>query len=379
MTQTTAPSRPQAEETANSPLFDLLGRSWPLGAPVASVAMDRAGRCAVFALADGRLAVVPLDDPESPVARLRVEADTGRDTIRPRQKPPAPPVLTGPLSDTAPMIAPSAGFGVFALTQAGTLNRVTPKGQLVRLKRFTCPVTAFASDGAGRLAIATDGRVDLHAEDTLVKTGSLLTAGQAGAVGLSPDGRGIAVLQQDGLVLWSPGERSEKLPPTGTGPIVFSPSGQWLAVSNGNNGFWLVRCTDGRHRQIGNFPAAPGAPAFGANDATVFVPGAFRVAGWSLATPPLDHEADGALRTGRPGVVIVARIATHPTRDLVAFGTENGAVAIARAGHPDEMMLRHADGAPVTALAWSRCGLHLAIGTAEGAAAILTLPPQLFK
>ena len=44
-----------------------------------------------------------------------------------------------------------------------------------------------------------------------------------------------------------------------------------------------------------------------------------------------------------------------------------------------QLPLRHADGSPVTALAWSADGLHLAIGTAAGTAALVALPPQIFK
>lgn len=95
--------------------------------------------------------------------------------------------------------------------------------------------------------------------------------------------------------------------------------------------------------------------------------------------PPWENESIGALKTGRSGLVLIERIAPHPARDLIALGTADGAVSIARIGYPEEMPLRQADGSAVTALAWSNDGLHLAIGTAGGQAALVTLPPQLFK
>lgn len=371
MNQTIAPPAP-----AQTALFDLMARSWRLDAPVAGVTLDSAGKTAAFALADGRLALMPLADPESAILRLRMEADSGRATIRPRERPVAPPVLTEALAQGAPMVAASGQIGFLVAARDGRLHRVTPRGQVIALSREARPIGALASDGRGRLALAREDKVMLHAEEQMEKLCAVLTSGPATALAFSPDGQDLAVAQDDSLLLWQPGQGSDILPLAGAAALQFSQTGAWLAGGDAT-GLWLLRRADRRLARIGNFRAAP--VSLGFCTGAVFASGAFRLAGWSLDTPPFDDEATGALRSGRPGLVLVERVATFPARDLVAFGLADGGVAITQAGRADELPLRQADGAAITALAWSADGTALAIGTARGDAALLTLPPQLFK
>jgi hypothetical protein len=361
MTHTIAPAATpqQPAKAAQSPLFDLLARSWTLEAAITDVALDRAGKAAGFALADGRVALMPLDDPESPLARMRVEADSGRSTIRPREKPVAQPILTPELATRAPLLAPSNMIGLVAAGRDGRIHRVTPRGQVISLCNKAEPIFALAADGLGRLAIARDGRTDLHDEDGMARQAGLLTPGPAHALAFAPDDRSLAVALKESLIIGQPRKGYELFPLGGSGPIGFSADGRWL-----------VGC---------KFRAAPTSVTFCRAADAVFASGAFRAAGWSLATPPFGNEATGALKTGRSGLVLIDKVAAHPARDLIALGTADGAVAIAQAGRAEEMPLRQADGAAVTALAWSADGLHLAIGTANGEAALVTLPPQLFK
>ncbi|MGA0541500.1 WD40 repeat domain-containing protein [Neotabrizicola sp. VNH66] len=378
MNQTLA-SPPAPAGLTGTALFDLLARSWTLEAPVASVTLDTAGKAAGFALADGRLALVPLDDPDSPMQRIRLELDSGRSTIRQREKPVAPPVYTENLGGTAAMVAASGKIGFLAAAADGRVWRVTPRGQVIPLSREARPLSALATDGRGLVALAQEGKVDLLEEEGMTRRVGLLTAGAATALAFAPDGQSLAVRLAEGVLLWPPGQEAVLLPFPGSGPVAFSAGGGWLAASDGDQGLWLYRRADGSFGQIGNFRAPPLSMTFGAGDATLFAGGAFRLAGWSLDTPPLDGGQSGALRSGRSGLVLVERVAAHPDRDLVAFGTAEGAVALVRPGLPDEMLLCPGDGAAITALHWSACGLHLAIGTAAGGAALVTLPPRLFK
>lgn len=59
------------------------------------------------------------------------------------------------------------------------------------------------------------------------------------------------------------------------------------------------------------FRVAPASIAFNRAAGAVFASGAFRTAGWSLASMPITDEASGALMTGRPGLVLVEK--SQPT------------------------------------------------------------------
>jgi WD40 repeat protein len=74
--------------------------------------------------------------------------------------------------------------------------------------------------------------------------------------------------------------------------------------------------------------------------------------------------------------VRVDRVAFHPTAPVVALGYLDGCILLARLGDNSELLVRPPPegGDTVTALAWSRNGRHLAFGTADGAAGLLTLP-----
>ena len=77
--------------------------------------------------------------------------------------------------------------------------------------------------------------------------------------------------------------------------------------------------------------------------------------------------------------MVVERVAAHPSRDLIAAGYANGQVGVMRLGQRDELLVRQDGGGAVTALAWSPDGEHLALGTADGLAAVVSFPPHLFK
>ena len=187
MNQTIAPTLVAAQaQSAQTPVFDLLARSWTLEAGITDVAMDPAGKVAGFALTDGRVALMSLDDADSPFSRMRVEADSGRSTIRPREKPVAAPILTAKLAEGAPFLTPSKMIGLIVAAPDGRIHRVTPRGQVIVLNSTPGPVFAVASDGLGHLAIARDGRTDLLEETGMTRLASLLTAGPATALAFAP-------------------------------------------------------------------------------------------------------------------------------------------------------------------------------------------------
>ena len=365
--------------TVQSPLYDLMARNWKLDAAVHSACIDTSCRTVAFALTDGRVALAPVDDPDSAIDRMRVEGDTGRALIRARTKPFADLVVTKPLADSPVMLAPSARTGFVAGSAEGRLTHVTPRGQTVKIMLPAAPLSAIATNGTGDLALARPDMVEVHDENTLERQVAILTSSSATGLAFARDGKRLAVMQDGNLILWQAGERSMTFRTDGDGGVTFSADGNWLAGSGPDNALWLLRQCDGEQARIGNFRARPASVAFGPNSNMIHAAGAFRIAGWSLQTPPFEDPATGALRTGKPGMVLIERVATHPKRDLVACGMADGAVTVAQPGHPEEMMLRQADGSAITALHWGGSGTLMVIATDAGDAALLTLPPQLFK
>lgn len=367
-------------------LFDLIARTWEVKAEVRALLFNANGTSLAAQLADGQLAFVSVKDAESPDSRVRVEADTGRASIRARTKPLPLPVFSdtpvtradGPLCRLG-----DQGFA-FAHGETGLLWRATARGQTLPMNGARPDeVTALAAlTRAGRIVVAhgtdlalvpesggaevADSRLD-HDVTRIAVSGdaTLLACWGAGQVSIVRVGEMTcqAQIACDGAVLgleWSPCQR-------------------WLVAGCADKVVLLVDVAAGRSDRIVDFPAPVLTAAFSDQAGAVIASGAFRVVGWSLPDLPFGDHAGAPIETGKPGLTLVDRVAVHPGRDLCAVSYGTGLVMLCRIGHPDEMLVREGTGAAVTALAWSDDGAHLAIGGEDGSLSIVTFPKNMFK
>ena len=365
----------------NLTLFDLLARSWQRPAAVTGLRFSTDGSAVAFACADGTVAIAAVADREPPESRIRVSGDLGRTTIRPREKPPVPLIATAPLGDAGVPLAAQPRSG-FLVGSAG--GEVLPLG----------------CDGEiGEPLFKTDGPV--AALDRATQAGIIAAGGEHGCVlwrgagdtrrleldtplavlALSPDGRRLALGLGDGVSIrpTQGSGASWKIPlPAPPISIGWSGDGAWLACGFETGGFALANMADGRTGIVPGFPTPVRTLCWSEPANALFASGAFRIAGWSMTAPPLGGETAGAPETGRAGMVPVEAVAAHPQKKLVAAGHANGRITVAQIGTREEIVVRPLGGA-VAALAWSGDGRHLAVGTADGTAAIVTFPEQMFK
>lgn len=375
------------DDTLTQPsLFELLARTWPLEGAVAALAFNRAETAVAFATADGRAAVMALADAETPGKRIRIEFDTGRTTIRPRVNPVPAPTRVGPLADgRAPLLAAFGAQGFCLAAGDGSLHRVTARGQALR---FTppdpAPVTALAGqpDGEG-LAVARGTALALLDEAGAATAEARLEA-PAGVLAFSPDGRVLAVGDEGGVSLL---DATAGLVPlrrialgAGVVSLAWDPAGQTLAAGCADRSAALVSLAAGAaepvHR-LGGFPEPPASLTIARTPPAMVAAGTYRVAAWTLGT-----DRPEPMKTGRAGLVLVDRVAAHPSRGIVAAGYASGLVLLAHLGEAGEVLLRAGTSGPdrgITALGWSADGHHLALGTAAGEAAIVTFPDPFFK
>lgn len=365
-------------------LFDLLARQWQRPSGIAALAFNGDRSTVAFVSDDGSIALVPMTDPESPTTRVRTSIETGRSSIRPREKPLRPPVVVASVDDLPPAIAPYRRASFAVTDRDGKLLSITPRGQIVPLEaRMAQRAKAIATHpGSGRLACAAGGDVALLQPDVTSQPEWLHQPNAVTGLAFSPDGHGLAASEAEGVGVWGDGNadrpRTVAFPGTPVG-VTWSPDGQWLACPLADEGFHLLRLVDGAGGAVLGYPTPTRSVAWSAVGDAVVTAGAYRVAAWSLAEPPIEDATAGALQTGRPGLVVVERVAAHPSRDLIAAGYANGQVGVMRLGQRDELLVRQDGNGPVTALAWSADGEHLALGTADGLAAVVSFPPHLFK
>lgn len=367
-------------------LLDLLARQWRRPAAVVGACFNADGSAVAFADVDGTLALAALSDAEPAARRLHTSLESARTTIRPRQKAVLPPVIVDSLGDRPLPLTTYRRSSFVVAEGGGRLASVTPRGQVAFLDlRLGRPVAALDHHaGTGQTACAAGGEVAVFPDDE--PTAALRFEHETApvtALAFSPDGSELAAAHAAGLSRWrlgkALGERRD-LPFAGSATSVsWSPDAAWIACGLAETGFMLARCADDARSPVPGHPTPVRSLAWSGSAGALATSGAFRPMTWSMAAPPLAGDTRGALTTGRAGLVVVEAVAAHPRRDLLAVGYANGMLSVVQIGRPDELLLRPEGGGAVTALAWSGDGRHLAFGSAEGAAALVELPPGMFK
>ena len=368
----------------NPTLFDLLGRNWQLPSAIAGLHFNGDGTILAIVGLEGPIALARVADSEPPEARLRVSIDVGQATIHPRRGKPAPLITTAGVPHRAAALAPYMESDFLVGTEEGDVIRITPEGAIAEtIIKVTNPVVSVDHCKRTGMTAAIDGK---HVY--LKRNGADAVKQRDGEnshleiVCLSKEGNWIALAAAGRLSISrlddSVTSRREIILPSVPLSLQWNDDGGWLACGLLSGGFCLVDVTETRSGIVPDFPGPVSTVGWSASANAVVTSGAFRITAWSMKSPPIDGDTAGALATGRPGFVVIEAVAPHPTNSLVAAGYTNGQIVVSRIGAPDQLIVRPS-GAAVTALAWSGDGKHLAVGDADGNAAIVTFPVQLFK
>ncbi|MBZ9841470.1 WD40 repeat domain-containing protein [Mesorhizobium sp. CA5] len=368
----------------NLTLFDLLARSWCRPSAIADLRFSADGSTVAFTCIDGTVAIAAVADQEPPEQRIRVSGDLGQTTIRPREKPPVPLVATAVLADGDVPLASYLGSDFLVGTAAGDVARLNADGSVMEtLVKIAGPAVAIDySPRTGMVAVSSGQDIFLARGGIEAVRLQRDAPPSTDALAFSPGGRRLACGQEHRLSTWmvegEPTPMRDFAFSAHPMSICWSGDGAWLACGLETGGLALVSASDDRTAIVAGFPSSVRTVCWSAPGDALFASGAFRIAGWSMTAPPLDGETSGALETGRAGLVPVEAVAAHPQKKLIAAGYANGRITVAQIGTRDELLVRPL-GSAVTALAWSGDGRHLALGTVDGTAAIITFPAQMFK
>ena len=330
-------------------LLEERGVSQTLDAFVVGAAYDKSGTCA-FALGDGSLRIAAKGREWMPVAAhdgavLGMVAD-GR---------PAGWVTGG---DDGKFLRVSTDGTVSAIAEFGTMKWVEH--------------VAAHADGKGVLACSVGKTV--HVFDG---AGGKLKAVQhpSSVTGLVFDSKGkrFAASHYNGASVWfvaSKTDNPRKLEWKGshTG-IAMSPDGDCVVTAMQENSLHGWRLSDGQHMRMTGYPAKTQALSFTKNGKWLASSGADSVVLWPfhgggpMGKPPTELAGgDG---------VNCTRVAAHPSHDAIAAGFADGLVVMADINSARVLPVAAPGRGPISALAWSPDGTHLAFGTESGFAAIV--------
>ncbi len=322
-----------------------------LDAYVVGVAFDRAGLNAAFAMGDGTLHLAALADREV-----------------------WHPVTAHDGAILALSAAPRSGFVTGGDDGRLRLSLSLSADAVSDIAQFGSRWVEHVAAHAGNLACAVGKAV--HVFDADGK--KLKTLDHPSSVtGLVFDAKGkrIATSHYGGASLWfvaSKTDNPRKLEWKGSHiGIVMSPDGDAVVTSMQENALHGWRLSDAQHMRMSGYPSKTHSMCFTWNGKFLATSGAEAVVLWPFTGGGPMGKTPMELAGGDN--VTCSMVACHPQNDVCAAGFSDGLVVVADVTTQRILPICGPGRGPVSALAWSPDGGHLAFGTETGFAALIDL------
>ena len=227
--------------------------------------------------------------------------------------------------------------------------------------------------GSGGALAWTAGRA-VHVRTGNGEERSLDLPSSAGGLAFAPKGFRLAIAHYNGATLWFPNAaaKPERLEWKGSHVgVTFSPDGKFVVTSMQEPMLHGWRLADSKHMRMSGYSAKVRSVDWTADGKWLATSGSEQLILWPF------HGKDGPMgKTPRmlaPHETRVVAVACHPKQEVTAVGYADGMVLLVRLEDGAEILVRRPDGNSVSALAWSHGGTHMAFGTEEGAAGLLSL------
>jgi WD40 repeat protein len=344
-------------ESAARFLLESRGTQRDLDAFVVAACFDRAGTTLAIALGDGTLRLVEIAD-----CATWHTAETH----------------DGAILSLAPAAAPTDP-GFITGGDDGKFRRVTASGAASTIADFRSKwvehVASHPGDKGKGLLACTVGKL-IHLFD---HTGEKLKElpHPSSVTGLAFDARGKRVggSHYNGASLWFVAAKVDsprKLEWKGS-HIAFAihPDGDAVVTAMQENSLHGWRLSDTQHLRMSGYPAKTESLSFTRNGKWLATSGADAMVLWPFFGGGPMGKAPIEL-AGGDGIACT-RVAAHPLQEMVAGGFADGLVVLAEVNSSRILPVAPPGHGPVSALAWSPNGTHLAIGTENGFAAIIDL------
>jgi WD40 repeat protein len=196
-----------------------------------------------------------------------------------------------------------------------------------------------------------------------------------GGLAFAPKGFRLAVAHYHGVTLWFPNAESdpERLEWKGSHLVAtVSPNGRFLVTAMQEPALHGWRLSDRKDMRMSGYGARVRSLAWTAGGKWLATSGSPQLVLWPFATKDGPMGKAPRILAETPAQAEV--VACHPKEEIVAVGHADGLVLLVRIEDGAEIMARRPGNAPVSALAWSKAGDMLAIGTEDGEGGVVDLP-----
>ena len=336
-------------------LLKTRGTCRELDAFVVAACFDRGGRSVGFALGDGTLHIASLTDDGD---WRRVELHDGA-------------VLSLAPDATPPGFVSGGDDGKFRRVQA---DAAVADIADFRSKWVEHVASHPGDKGKGLLACAVGRQIHLFdAAGTKLKE----LAHPSTVTGLTFDAKGkrVAASHYNGATLWFVGAKTDtprRLEWKGSHTAVaIHPEGDALVTAMQENALHGWRLSDNQHMRMSGYPGKTHSLSFTRNGRWLATSGADAMVLWPFFGGGPMGKAPIEL-AGGDGITCT-RVAAHPQQEMVAGGFADGLVVLADVNSSRVLPVAPPERGPISALAWSPDGGHLAFGTEKGLAAIVDL------
>jgi WD40 repeat protein len=340
--------------TAPEEILTTRGTTRNLEAYVTACSFDRSGAHVAFALGDGSLHIARPDNTEN---WARIEVHEGA-------------ILA--------LAQHCRSTGFVTGGDDGAFRRIGADGTIATIhmekRKWVEQAVSFSDGKAAMLACGIGKSVHLfHADGTRDKT--LDHPSTVTGIAFDAKGKRIAASHYNGASLWftaatTPTPRKLEWKGSHTG-VAIHPAGEAVVTAMQENALHGWRLSDGQHMRMSGYPAKPESLGFTRSGKWLASGGADVIVLWPffgggpMGKPPIE--------IAKIEDVLCTRVACHPRDDFVAAGYSNGTVILADIATQRLVLVTAGQGSPISALAWSPSGAHLALGTEQGLAGIVDL------
>ncbi|HYF06446.1 MAG TPA: WD40 repeat domain-containing protein [Acetobacteraceae bacterium] len=332
-------------------LLETRGQSRDLGAWVVGAVFARDGASCAFGLGDGTLRIA-------------------------RTAAPGDPWTEAPAHGGACLALSADGAsGFLSGGDDGRLVAAGPDGTVVEIARYGSRWVEHVASHESGLRAAAVGKA-LHLVDGAGKAlKSLAHPSAVSGMAFDAKGKRVAASHYGGASLWFVGAKADKprlLEWKGShGAIAISPDGTHVVTAMQENALHGWRLADGQHMRMSGYPSKTRFLSFTAKGRWLATSGSESVVLWPFFGGGPMGKAPTELAGG--DAVLCSAVACHPQQEVVAAGFTDGLVVLAEIASGRVVPVAAPGHGPVSAIAWSPAGTHLAFGTETGFGGLVDL------
>ena len=328
-------------------------RSLATDAPVAACAFNRDGSTVAFALGDGCVRLLPAD-----ISATAPEA--------------ADPLHKGVVLS---LVGDPAGDGFVSGGDDGRVLRLSTDGAATELlaqkgkwiEHLVAHKTGAVAASAGKtMFLFRDGEVREFGPHPSTVAG----------LDFSKDGSRVACAHYGGITVWSL-SKEVVLPPRRFAwqgshvALRWSTDGKFIATGTQENDIHVWRVAQATDMRMQGYPAKVKSLSWTADARFLYTSSQPVFTAWPFSGK--GPEGKPPLQFGDEGAGLMTVVAAHPSAEFVAGGYDSGELQLGDIRTRRSVVLKMADGAAITCLAWSPDGFKLAVGNDRGDLLVIDL------